>query len=112
MSFSYSNIFKSAPTISASAIKLYVPFLGYSTLNLHPNILNFFFLCGVASSLCFLTKFGIATSQSFYATLRSLFNANKYLDSDNKESLDNSKYYAVVFGTATKAGKAFAHFLA
>lgn len=70
------------------------------------------FYLGAFTTVYYMSNF----SYLFYTYLinktRSLFNANKYLLSNNSDSNTHKKYYAVIYGVANRPGTAFAKFLA
>ena len=87
-------------------------------------LLTSFCYLGVASALYQVYYWGSRASISLYVKFKSLFNAKKYLDSESLIShIDfgcpsqgseppSGKAYVVIFGASTRAGSAFAHFLA
>ena len=98
----------SYPVISNLTFNIPNPFGSPIPFSLPSLSIKVLFYMGLLSTSYYFMRFCYQAYKSANVTLRSLFNQNKYLDN---EYSDNSKYYAVIYGVANRAGNAYAKFL-
>eukprot|EP00347_Sterkiella_histriomuscorum_P019780 403340320 len=112
-SFLFGLIQLKYPSIKALSFDKTLPLLGRTQFSVSRVFFQFLFYLGLASSAYFIFRGIYKSGRWLIDWIKSMFNANKYLNSSNeKTNSPHKKYYAVIYGTGNIAGFAYSHYLA
>ncbi|CDW73879.1 UNKNOWN [Stylonychia lemnae] len=109
----FRNVSLTFPTFNLLHLRLSLPYFGEFILQ--HQLLKTFVYFGMASASFCLIKLMASGVQSVGLYLKTFFNAKKYTSSQMEfsiGSMNQSKYYAVIYGTSNRAGRSFAKYLA